>query len=80
MTIPNHSYTTFVLHECRPFHDEEDEVVIACDDCGAYTLMEHELMVEHYPGCCIGESQYWEDYYNAIDDNSFNEDEEEENS
>lgn len=54
----NHTYTVV----------EEEDGIIVCDDCGAYTTMGHELMIKHHPICVPGEAKRWEKYYSECEE------------
>ncbi len=39
---------------------DEEEGIVVCDDCGAYTTPGHELIEEHHPTCVPGGAKKWE--------------------
>ena len=44
----------------------EEAGIWQCNNCGAYATEKTDI--KHYASCKPGESEYWKEYYNSVED------------
>ena len=49
-----------------PVTELEDIKMFICDDCGAHA--DHPSLIKHHESCNPGESAYWQEYYDQLDE------------